>query len=123
MTIKELKSEINNYNLGTTHRGWIMSSDALSYSNRYLSVVRIDASNHWIGHEKMSKMWSIIYKSKENFTHLSNYRELQNSFKINITPVSRGKNKGCYGLRIYDMKQNPDAKIVKYILDFIFNEE
>ena len=60
MTIRELKSEINNYNLGTTHRGWIMSNDALSYSNRYLSVVRIDASNHWIGHEKMSKMWSII---------------------------------------------------------------
>ena len=40
-----------------------------------------------------------------------------------VAKVLRGKNKGCYGLRIYDMKQNPDAKIVKHILDFIFNEK
>ena len=122
MTIEELKREINNYQLGTTYRGWIMSRDSLSYSNKYISVVRIDSSDHWIGHEKMSKMWSIIFKKKENFTHLSNYNQLQNAFRVKITPVLKGKNKGCYGLRIYDLKQNPDEKIVRIILDFIFCE-
>lgn len=123
MTLEEIKNEINNYNSGTTYRGWIMSNDSLKYVNKYLSVVRIDSSNHWVAHERMSKMWSIIYESKADFTTLNNYLELQNILHINITPVLRGKNKGCYGLRIYEMKQNPDAKIVKHILDFIFNEK
>lgn len=120
MDIEELKNEINNYNLCTTHRGWIMNENSLNYSNEYLSVVRVDTSNHWIGQDKMSKMWSIIFKRKENFEHLTNYHRLQDNFHINITPVIRGKNKGCYGLRIYDMRQNPDSNIIKDILDFIF---
>lgn len=121
MNIDELKIKINNYNLGTTYRGWIMRNDALSYSNVYLSVVRIDTSNRWIGPNKMSKMWSIIFNKKENFMHLNKYCILKDNFRVNVTPVIKGKNKGCYGLRIYDMKKDPDVNIIKEILDFIFS--
>ena len=123
MSIDELVCKIKEYNLGTTHRGWIMDDNVLDYSNDNLSVVRIDSSNHWIGQDKMSKMWSIIFRKTASFEHLKNYRLLQENFNIKITPVLKGKNKGYYGLRIYDMKQNPDSKIINDILDFIFCED
>ena len=53
--------------------------------------------------------------------HLNKYCILKDNFRVNVTPVIKGKNKGCYGLRIYDMKKDPDVNIIKEILDFIFS--
>ena len=65
-------------------------------------------------------MWSVIYNQKKSFLGLPGYRDLQKVIDIKVTPVTRGSIKGCYGLRLYGMKKDPDITIVKTILDFIF---
>lgn len=122
MTIDELKKEIDIYNNGDTSRNWVMDESSINYTNDFLTIVRIDSSNRWIGLNKMSKEWSIIFRKKNNFEHLKHYKELQKVYNIKVTPVRNGINKGCYGLRIYDMTQNPTVRIIKLILDFIFQE-
>ena len=46
---------------------------------------------------------------------------LKQHFDIDVTPVTRGVNKGCYGIRFYGMKKNPSLSFVEVLLDFIFN--
>lgn len=121
MTIQDLKNKINEYNFGETRRSWVVGDNSILYSNDYINVIRFDSSNRWIDNDKMSKMWSIIFDKKKDFTHLKQYQVFQNSFNVKITPVTRGKIRGYFGIRIYDMKQEPNSDIIKIILDFIFN--
>jgi hypothetical protein len=121
MNINKLKNELDAYNNGTTIRSWIMRSNMMVYDNDYISVVRIDSSNKWVLQNQMIKMWSIIFKQKKDFTHLSNYQQLSRLMNVAITPVTKGTNKDCFGLRIYGMKHEPDTEIIKNILDFIFD--
>ncbi|MGX3045503.1 hypothetical protein [Helicobacter sp. T3_23-1056] len=120
MTLEQLESMIANYDSGTMDRTWDSRQD-FSYANEYIIVVAIDSSNKWIEENQMAKMWSIIFQMKQDICLLPKYKELQKILNTKITPVTSGKNKGCYGIRIYNMKQEPKADIVKVILDFIFS--
>ena len=119
MTAQDIKNMLDTYNNGDTERSFVMGQP-MSYSNDYISVVRLDSSNKYTGTNTMGKMWSIIFNHKQNFYALPGYRALKGVMDINITPVTRGSTKGCYGLRIYGMKKDPSVAIVKTILDFIF---
>lgn len=118
-----LLEELKRYKNGETERSWMMDSKggSVSFENEYIKLVRIDTSNKWVGDAEMIKQWSIIFHQKKVFSHLPNYLLLKNNFNIRITPVSKGINKGCYGLRIYEMKKDPNEQIVLAILKFIFN--
>jgi hypothetical protein len=122
----ELKKEFDSYNQGIgAVPAWTMTKEMLiGYSNEYITVIRMDSSNKWLGephNSLMGKMWSIIVDIKKNFTYLSTYRALlQAGFNIKVTPVATGKNKGKYGIRIYNMKKEPNEKLVRAFLDFLF---
>ena len=123
--MENLLLKLNPYKMSQTDRTWTKEYSMLKYDNKYKSVLRIDSSNKWIeidGVKSMSKMWSIIVCIKQDFTKLQQYLELKNHLKIAVTPVSKGQLAGNYGIRIYDMKQEPDSKIIKEILDFIFKK-
>lgn len=68
----------------------------------------------------MSKQWSIIFTQKKNFENFNNYKSLVSNLNLAITPVKKGINKGCYGIRLYNMSQNPSKYIVELMLDYIF---
>ena len=121
MTITELKNELVKYQTGDTQRSWKMKNQSIEYDNEYINVVRIDSSNKWIATNEMIKQWSIIIEIKKDFSHLKGFIELSNNSCIKITPVLKGKNEGCYGIRIYNMKLDPDTVIIKKLLDFIFS--
>jgi len=121
--MENLLAKLKPYRDFLTDRSWTKEESMLEYNNEYISVLRIDSSNKWIlinNQKTMSKMWSIIINKKQDFSNIKNFLELKKSLKINITPVNKGKFIGNYGIRIYDMKQEPDSEIIKEILDFIF---
>ena len=68
----------------------------------------------------MLKQWSFIVYVKKMFTNLDNFKYLQKFIDIKVTPVTKGINKGCYGIRFYNMKKNPTIDFVKDLLNFIF---
>ena len=68
----------------------------------------------------MEKQWSIIIDKKKDFTSLPNFSLLKEQGILTLTPVSKGENKGCFGIRLYGMKKDPDEGIIKKLLDFIF---
>lgn len=120
MNALDIKNRIENFNNCETQRSWMMEERTIDYENEFLLVHRIDSSNKWVGPDEMEKMWSVIFESKRDFNHLQGYKEIKKVLDINITKVKRGKLKGCFGIRIYGMKREPNSKIVKEILDFIF---
>ena len=122
MTITELVNKLDMYKIGNTERTWKIKdiNKNSTYSNKYITLVRVDSSNKWLPALTMEKQWSIIYKKHQDFSHLSNYNTLVNNYDIKITPVKTGVNAGCYAFRIYGMKKDPDIGIVKDLLDFIF---
>ena len=81
--------------------------------------MRIDSSNRWVTPTEMEKQWSIIIDKKKDFTSLPNFSLLKKEGIITLTPVNNGENKGCFGIRLYGMKKDPDAHIIKTLLDFI----
>lgn len=99
--------------------------NSFKYENEYIKVLRIDSSNKWQGipHQSdMDKQWGIIIEIKKDFCNLQNFKNLCSNYSIDIdvTPVTRGENKGNYGIRLYHMAQNPNQDIVRQILDYIF---
>lgn len=127
MSANELKREFDAYNRGIgATPAWTMTKEmVIGYSNEYISVVRIDSSNKWLGEPHaslMGKMWSIIVDIKKDFTRLPTYKALlQEGLNIKVTPVTTGRNKGKYGIRIYDMKMEPNQRLIKALLDYLFN--
>ena len=121
MAISELITKLNSYKIGSTERSWKMKNQELSYSNDYITFVRMDSSNKWISTSEMEKQWGIIFEMKKDFTHLPKYKELASHCDIAVTPVRTGKNAGCYGLRVYKMKRDPDLEILAEILNYIFS--
>ena len=120
MTISDLINKLDTYKIGQTEKSWKMQNQQINYSNQYITVIRIDSSNKWLPNLEMEKQWGIIFEKKQDFSHLANYLSLTSKYDIKITPVKTGKNAGCYGLRVYGMKKDPDPQIVTDILDFIF---
>ena len=120
MTISDLIAKLNTYKIGSTERSWKMRNQELSYSNEYIKFIRMDSSNKWISTSEMEKQWGIIFEMRTNFTQLSTYRELASKYDVAVTRVTKGKNAGCYGLRFYKMKKDPDAEIVLDIFNYIF---
>ena len=120
MTISELITKLNTYKIGSTERAWKMKNQELSYENEYIKFIRMDSSNKWISTSEMEKQWGIIFEMKTNFSGLSTYRELSSKYDVAVTRVTKGKNAGCYGLRFYKMKKEPDAEIVLDIFNYIF---
>lgn len=120
-----LLNKLQPYMQKKTDRHWSREEKLLNYENDYISVLRIDSSNKWTTDKAsgfMTKMWSIIIKLKKDFSNIKNFKELEKSIKIKITPVTKGALTGSYGIRIYNMKQEPTKEIIKEILDFIFSE-
>ena len=120
MTILELIKKLDSYKTGQTKKSWMMQKQQVNYSNQYITVIRIDSSNKWLPSMEMEKQWSIVFEKHKDFSHLANYQSLISKYNIKITPVRTGKNTGCYGLRVYGMKKDPDLQIITDILDFIF---
>ena len=122
MNINELTAMISGYKIGGTNQHWRRDPD-MRYENEYIRLLRIDSSNE-SGGERVhrGKQWSIIIDIKKDFTHLPNWKNLENYYKkeLAITPVDRGVLKGYDGIRFYHMSQNPTDKTVKEILDYIF---
>lgn len=121
MTIAELKNKFNVFDSIETVRSWTKDPQMLLYENEYIKCVRIDSSNRHIPNNKMAKMWSIIFEKKKDFSGLPKFKELARNMNVNLTPVKRGKLRGCWGLRIYDVHREPKREVVKMILDFIFS--
>ena len=70
----------------------------------------------------MTKMWSIIVDIKKDFRILPTYQALiRAGFNIKVTEVKTGKNKYKYGIRIYNRKKEPNERLVRKFLDFIFD--
>ena len=120
MTILEINNMIKHYNDCETQRAWSMDFGELEYVNEYVAVRRIDSSNRWVGPNKMEKVWSVILNLKKDFENLPTYIQLRKNLNVAVTPVRKGRLSGCYGLRIYGMRKEPTAQIIKEILDFIF---
>ena len=120
MSLEELLDYINFYNKGETNRSFVVSDDSINFENDYISVIRIDTSNNWVDSEKMTKMWSVVFKQYKSIEGLETYQNLKKVLDIKVTPVHRGVNKGCYGLRIYGMTQNPSVKIIEKLLNYLF---
>lgn len=123
--IEDFKGKIQPYMSAQTSRHWTKSDVCVTYNNEYISVLRVDSSNKWVGEENcgfMSKMWSIIINKKWDFSNLAGFIKLKKILDIGITPVKKGELAGNFGIRIYNMRQEPDYRIIKDILDFIFNK-
>lgn len=106
-----------------TSKSYTKEKDMVQFENEYISVLRVDSSNKWIDKAsgKLSKQWGIIIDIKKDFTMLPGYRDLQRNYpNIAVTPVTRGEMLGCYGIRIYDMRQEPTKEIIEDILNYIF---
>lgn len=119
--LSEMIAKINSFKSGNADRRWKMKEQELVFDNEYITVVRVDSSNKWVSSTEMEKQWGIIFNMKKDFTHLPKYKELSSYCDIAVTPVRTGKNAGCYGLRVYRMKRDPDEKILTEILDYIFS--
>ena len=119
--LSDMIAKINSFKNGNADRRWKMKDQELVFDNEYISVVRVDSSNKWVSSTEMEKQWGIIFVMKKDFTHLPKYKELSSHCDIAVTPVKTGKNAGCYGLRVYRMKRDPDEKILAEILDYIFS--
>lgn len=111
--------ELLEYKKGAAGHSW-KKLKGFSYNNDYILLVRIDSSNRWVTPTEMEKQWSIIIDKKKDFTSLPNFSLLKEQGLLTLTPVSNGVNKGCFGIRLYGMKKDPDEKIIKNLLDFIF---
>lgn len=123
--INKLLKELKPFMVNQTNRSWTKNDNSFNFENEYIKVLRIASSNKWTGDKEsgyMSKMWSIIVDIKKNFENLNNFQLLKTCLNITITPVTKGKFKGYYGLRIYDMRQEPNDYIIYSILRYIFNE-
>lgn len=110
-------------NFNNFNRGALMD-ETFKYENDYIKVLRIDSSNRWLGtpHKSdMDKQWGIIVEIKKDFYDLQNFKNLKDAINIDVTPVTKGVNKGKYGIRIYHLAQNPNQKIIGQILNYIFS--
>lgn len=114
-----LIEELLEYKKGTCDRRW-KKSQKFSYENDYIELVSLDSSNKWLSSIEMEKQWSIIIEKKKDFTLLPNFSLLKEQGLLTLTPVNNGANKGCFGIRLYGMKKDPDEGIIKKLLDFIF---
>ena len=119
--ISDLVAKINSFKNGNADRRWKMKNQELIFDNEYITVIRVDSSNKWISSTEMEKQWGIIFEMKKDFTFLPKYKELTSRCDIAVTPVRSGKNAGCYGLRVYKMKRDPDEEILTDILNYIFS--
>ena len=123
MSIIELLQKIEPYRSGSTSRLW--TKNPICFNNEYIEVKRLDSSNKWLGLPRVSemgKMWSIIVDLKKDFRAPTHYCELSEKLDIKLTRVTKGELKGCRGIRIYKMKQNPTNDIIYDILNFIFQQ-
>lgn len=114
-----LIEELLEYKKGTCDRRW-KKSQKFSYENNYIELISLDSSNKWLSSTEMEKQWSIIIEKKKDFTSLPNFSLLKEQGLLTLTPVNNGANKGCFGIRLYGMKKDPDEVIIKKLLDFIF---
>lgn len=107
------------YKTGVAEHSW-KKLQGFIYENDYISVVSIDSSNRWISSTEMEKQWSIIIDKKKEFSSLPNFSLLSREGVLVLTPVHNGRNKGCFGIRLYGMKRDPNEEIIKKLLDYIF---
>ena len=122
MQLIDLIKELDYFKNKGTVQSWKMS-DAISYNNAYIDVLRIDSSNKAGGSSvQQGKMWSIIVDIKKDFTSLPHWIDLCKHYgkDINITPIKTGKLTGYFGIRLYNMSKDPTEKIIVNILDYIF---
>lgn len=119
MNLVQILEKLEEYRKGSTNRGF--GTLLFHYSNEFINLICVENSNKWETSYCLIKQWSIIIDIKKSFMHLVNFKKLEKVVSMKVTPVRRGKNKGHFGIRIYDMKAAPDEKIVNDVLDFIFH--
>ena len=122
MKIEGLRQILNDFNdIPETNKHW--NSRVMDYENEYIRVVSLDDSNKHTSenYSKFDKMWSIIYSEKQSFINLPSFKIFQNEFNAYISSVNKGKSKGCFAIRIPNMKECPTIEIANQILNFIFN--
>ncbi|MHC6204499.1 hypothetical protein ACYULU_15070 [Breznakiellaceae bacterium SP9] len=122
MELNEIKIRLNQFRDGETEQNWVMDPPVI-FKNDYIEVLRIDTSNVAGGSRVINgKQWSIIVKIKKDFGNKPNWIKLKSELgaDINVTQVTRGQNRGNHGIRLYRMSRNMDEKIIRELLEFIF---
>ncbi|GMO36588.1 MAG: hypothetical protein Ta2F_12560 [Termitinemataceae bacterium] len=122
MELNEIIIRLNQFRDGETEQNWVMDPPII-FENDYIEVLRIDSSNVAGGSCVINgKQWSVIVRIKKDFRNKPNWIKLKSELKddINVTKVTRGENCGNSGIRLYRMSRNMDGKIIKELLEFIF---
>lgn len=124
MTFEDLTKKILLYRVGRTQQSW-RKDEELNYSNEYICLLRIDSSNKSGGNKIIrGKQWSIIIEIKKDFCNLPNWKKFITLDFVKLTPVKgKAKYAGNFGIRFYNMSQNPSNELVKDILEFIFENK
>lgn len=126
MKFEELTHKIKSYQNFENFEVSFKRNQDVEFENRYIKLLSIETSNKWLGEphkSNMTKQWGIIIKLKDNFIHFEGFKQLLKIFNVDLTPVRFGQFKGNYGIRFYDMAQNPDKEIVIDILNYIFENK
>ena len=123
MLVENLIQKLQSFrNSGTEQKS--LRDYPLQFENEYIFVRCVETSNK-AGGEKIinGKQWNIIVDIKNPFVNLSKWRELRNKSAslIDITPVNKGRNKGAFGIRFYEMSKNPTDEFIKLLLEFVFS--
>ena len=124
MTVEELIRRISQYKVGGAEP-WIMKDmgPLINFENDYIRVLRFDSSNKTGSYGvDNGKQWGIIIELKRDFRHLPNWIRLQEGLRndIAVTRVTKGINRGNYGIRLYRMSKNMDREIIEDLFDVIF---
>ena len=121
--IESLMKELNRGYIDVPLKTGFVQKQMIRYSNEYIDVMEYSSSNSPVDDMgNYSKQWNIIIDIKRNFSSLAGYRELSRHLQLRINGVNSGRYRGFSAIRIYGMSENPDAVIIRRILDFIFGQ-
>jgi hypothetical protein len=124
MSIEEFIRRLAPYRVGGAE-AWIMNNMAplINFKNEYIKILRFDSSNKAGAYgNNNGKQWGIIIELKRDFSNLPNWIRLKAVLGngIAVTRVTRGINRGNYGIRLYRMSRNMNTEIIENLLEVIF---
>lgn len=123
MELEKVRQELNRFiNDGTEQK--FLVDYKINYSNEYINVVVVKTSNKSGGATfPRGKQWGIIIETYKDFTCLLNWERLKEEFGDDLK-ITKGRNEHSdkNAIRIYRMSLNPNEKILKLFLDFIFEK-
>ncbi len=123
MTVSNFVNQLNYYKRNDTKQSWKRELMTF-FSNDYVDLLRVDSSNVAGGSVvKRGKQWSLIVNCKKSFLSLPKWHELKKQLgsDLKYTAVTRGELKGNYGIRLYQMSNDPTEEIVQAFFECLFS--